>query len=439
MLLLEREDQPGYHTTGRSAAMFMESYGPPGVRARTRRQPRVSRAPPAGFTATPLLRAARRAWLLASPARATKPCWRASMGRWRPPVRGWSASMPRRCWRRVPVLRPERVVAGMLDSAATDIDAHALHQGCLAGLRRAGGTLRTAPRSARAPRWRRLAAGVRAGRAGARAPGGRRGRGQADPGRRAVPGAQRIGLVPHRRSAFTFAAPAGMDCSAWPVTSGIDEEWYFKLGPAVAGSPANADPMEPHDVAPEELDIAIGIDRIQQATTMQIRCPIRTWAGLRSFVPDGELVIGWDRQAREPSPFGLAGPGVMVLIQTAPGVSALRQRRCCWAGRSSGAVSPSLARPQDAAAVSPWSHRLGLGPAAGAGHPRGGLSRPAWLRSGSGARRVGRGFAAQRRDRARRTGAAGLARRHRPRCRHASTWTRSSGRAAFSGQSLSSG
>ena len=83
------------------------------------------------------------------------------------------------------------------------------------------------------------------------------------------------------------------------------------------GSPANVDPMVPHDVRPEEIDIATGIARIEEATTMTIRRPTRTWAGLRSFVPDGELVGGFD--AGVPEFFWVAGQGGYG-IQTAAGM-----------------------------------------------------------------------------------------------------------------------
>jgi D-arginine dehydrogenase len=73
----------------------------------------------------------------------------------------------------------------------------------------------------------------------------------------------------------------------------LDESWYMKPDAGVLiGSPANADPVAPQDVQPEELDIAIAIDRIERATTLTIRRPIRSWAGLRSFVADGDLVGG---------------------------------------------------------------------------------------------------------------------------------------------------
>jgi D-arginine dehydrogenase len=102
---------------------------------------------------------------------------------------------------------------------------------------------------------------------------------------------------------------------------GVDESYYFKPDAGrLLGSPANADPTVPHDVRPEELDIALGIDRIEAVTTLRIRRPESTWAGLRSFVPDGELVIGFD--ASSPGFFWLAGQGGYG-IQSAAGASAL--------------------------------------------------------------------------------------------------------------------
>jgi D-arginine dehydrogenase len=73
------------------------------------------------------------------------------------------------------------------------------------------------------------------------------------------------------------------------------------------GSPANADPVEPQDVQPEELDIALAIDRIETMTTLKIVRPTRTWAGLRSFVADGDLVGGFDVEV--PGFFWLAAQG----------------------------------------------------------------------------------------------------------------------------------
>ena len=134
-------------------------------------------------------------------------------------------------------------------------------------------------------------------------------------------GARPIGLEPRRRSAFTFHAPAGVDASNWPMVADVDETWYFKPDAGqLLGSPANLDLVAPHDVQPEELDIAIGIDRLQTATTLEIRRPSATWAGLRSFVRDGEIVIGFDDAC--PGFLWLAAQGGYG-IQSAAGASAL--------------------------------------------------------------------------------------------------------------------
>jgi D-arginine dehydrogenase len=106
-------------------------------------------------------------------------------------------------------------------------------------------------------------------------------------------GIRPIGLQPKRRTAFTFAPPPGLDTRHWPAVIALDESWYFKPDAGVLlGSPANADPVDPHDVQAEELDVATAIHRIESASSLTIRRPIRIWAGLRSFVADGDLVGG---------------------------------------------------------------------------------------------------------------------------------------------------
>ncbi len=130
-----------------------------------------------------------------------------------------------------------------------------------------------------------------------------------------------LGIQPKRRSAFIFDGPDGTDFRHWPTVCGVLEDWYIKPDAGqLLGSPANADPVPAHDVQPEELDIATGIAAIERDTTLRIRRPRRTWAGLRSFAPDGELVIGFDDTAA--GFFWLAGQGGYG-IQSAAGASAL--------------------------------------------------------------------------------------------------------------------
>jgi D-arginine dehydrogenase len=305
VLLLEREALPGMHSTGRSAAMFMESYGPPQVRALTRASRAFYQQPPLGFADAPIL----------APRGALYVAWQGQQAALDAMMQSLSAtgsvveriSAPE-CLRRVPVLQEAGLLGGAFEADAMDIDVHVLHQGFLRGFKDAGGVLwcdaelqQASPvgghwqvqlADGRPLRCRTLinAAGAWADDVAVRC------------------GARALGIQPKRRSAFTFGAPSGVDARHWPTVADVDECWYFKPDAAqLLGSPANADPVAAHDVMPEELDIAIGIAAIEAATTLAIRRPSRTWAGLRAFAPDGELVIGWD-PARAAF-FWLAGQG----------------------------------------------------------------------------------------------------------------------------------
>lgn len=318
--LLERESQPGYHSTGRSAAMFMETYGPPMVRALTRASRAFYERPPEGFA--PDLMQPRGVLYLATHGQEQE------LANTRKELLtncpGLQTLDARTTLAHVPCLRPDLVHGALYDAGAQDMDVHALHQGFLRGFRQkagADGELRTSAGVTRAVHdgrcWtvelsdgQTLRARTVVNAAGA----------WADE-LAAVFGVRPIGLVPHRRSAFTFKGPEGVDASHWPAVVGVDESYYFKPDAGqLLGSPANADPTVPHDVVPEELDIAMGIHQIESVTTLTIRRPASTWAGLRSFVPDGEMVIGHDDAS--PGFFWLAAQGGYG-IQSAAGASAL--------------------------------------------------------------------------------------------------------------------
>ena len=308
--VLEREAMPGYHTTGRSAAMFMESYGPPQVRALTRASRAFLTRVSSGETA-PI--APRGALFVARAEQADQ--LRALHEQLR--SEGARAQMLDTAAARalVPVVRVDAAALALLDDDACDIDVDRLHQRFLRGAREHGAQL-TVNADVRTidfaqGRWtvatatQCFTAPLLVNAAGA----------WADE-IAALAGVPRLGLQPCRRSAFTFAPPAGSDIRAWPCIADIDETFYFKPDAGVLlGSPANADPVPPHDVVAEELDIATGIARIEAATTLTIRRPIRTWAGLRSFVPDGALVGGFDDAA--PGFFWCCGQGGYG-IQTSP-------------------------------------------------------------------------------------------------------------------------
>ncbi len=318
VLLLEREAQAGTHSSGRSAAMFMESYGPPGVRALTRASRAFYLQPPPGFAEQPILQP-RAALFVATPAQhAELTALHEELA-----ASGTRLSLlnAEQIAQAAPALKPGLFDQALLDADGYDIDVDALLQGFLRGARQAGARLLTATEPARAERtaegWRVVLANGE--HVGARTVVNAAGAWADEVA--ALFGAAPIGIEPRRRSAFTFRPPEGLDVSAWPMVSAVDETWYFKPDAGqLLGSPANADPVAPHDVQPEELDIALGIHAIQEATTLESRRPTATWAGLRNFVRDGEIVIGFDGDC--PGFFWLAAQGGYG-IQSAAGASLL--------------------------------------------------------------------------------------------------------------------
>jgi D-arginine dehydrogenase len=293
VVILEREPRPAMHSTGRSAALYLESYGPPQVRALTLAGRDFLFSPPAGFADHPVLtprgaltigRAEDREALLAhyETVRALSPL-----------ARRLDAAQTHAM---VPVLRGD-VLGGVLEPDAMDIDVDGLFQAYLRGARRQGAVLvcdvavdSIARAGGAGSDWR-----VSAGPRSWRAPVVVNAAGAWSDEVAGLAGVMPIGLQPKRRSAFLFAPPAGADVRRWPAFIAADESFYVKPDAGLLlGSPANADPVAPHDVVPEELDIAIGIDRITNWTTLEIRRPSHAWAGLRSFVADGGLVGGFD-------------------------------------------------------------------------------------------------------------------------------------------------
>ena len=293
-IVLEREAQPGYHSTGRSAALYTVAYGTPQVRALTAASRAFYDAPPAGFSDHPLLTP--RGELVVDFSGDAAELQRQFEQARQQVAEARLLSAEQAC-AMVPVLRRERVRGALYDPSAADIDTAALHQGYLRGIRQLGGEIHCDREVLAISRstegWQVDCAGQRysatllINAAGA----------WCDQIAQ-LAGLPGIGLQPKRRAAFTFQAGEGIDCQNWPALVSLDESFYFKPDAGLLlGSPANADPVAAHDVQPEELDIALGIHQIETHTSLQIRRPEHTWAGLRSFVADGDLVGGFDAQA----------------------------------------------------------------------------------------------------------------------------------------------
>ncbi|HLJ20542.1 MAG TPA: FAD-binding oxidoreductase [Stellaceae bacterium] len=312
VVVLEREDTLGYHSTGRSAALYTETYGNAAIRALTVCSGPFFRNPPPGFTEHPLLTP--RGVVIAAPAESeTK--FRAALAeaqRYAPTV---GAISPDEALRFCPALRPEWFRFAFHEPDAMDMDVHAIHQGFLRGLRARGGTVVTGAEVQAIARqgsdWKvttsagAFTAPIMLNAAGA----------WADEIAKLV-GVRPVGLVPKRRTAFVIDLPAGTDAAAWPIVCDVDETLYWKPEAGrLLVSPADETPMPPCDVQPEEMDIAEAAHRLETRTHLTVTRVVRKWAGLRSFVRDKTPVVGHAPEA--PGFVWLAGQGGYG-IQTSP-------------------------------------------------------------------------------------------------------------------------
>ncbi|HKH67912.1 MAG TPA: FAD-binding oxidoreductase [Reyranella sp.] len=306
VVILEGEHVPAYHTTGRSAALHSETYGSPEIRAITVASGRFYRKPPAGFADHPLLTP--RGAIIAGRAEQQAGMQKnaAEFAHLVPSVR-WLE--PAEVLRRQPLLKPGAAAGGAIfEPEADDMDVAAIHGGFLKGARAAGAVLRLDAEvtgleagdglwtiSLRDGEKLRATNIVNASGAWADVVA-------------AMAGAGPVGLVPKRRTAFTFDSPAGLDLAHMPMVIDFDESWYIK--PEVGqfmGSLADETPSPPCDAQPEEIDVATAVERIETATTLSIRRIKNKWAGLRSFVADKNLVVGYDTKVK--GFFWLAGQG----------------------------------------------------------------------------------------------------------------------------------
>lgn len=316
VLLLEAESQPGYHATGRSAAFWSETYGGPGIQPLTSASGPFLADPPADFADRPFL-SPRRALHIAD---AEGEAALAALDR---EFAGSSVSLERldraRLEAMVPGLRPGWG-QGVLEESCTDINVAALHEAYLRRARAGGATLVTDARLERAERrgglWRLetrqgpLEASVLVNAAGA----------WADEVAR-LAGAAPVGIQPYRRTLSQLRTrPAAPD--DLPLVVDALGRFYFKpeAGGRVWLSPHDETACPPGDVAPEELDIALAIDRFEQVVDWHVEAVEHSWAGLRSFAPDRLPVYGFDPEAE--GFFWCAGQGGFG-IQTAPAGSRL--------------------------------------------------------------------------------------------------------------------
>jgi D-arginine dehydrogenase len=315
VVLLEAEEQPGYHATGRSAALFVESYGNALIRGLATGSKAFLTMPPEGFVADPLL-TPRGCLYIGRQDQQGELADLCSLASER--VDNVSLQDADFALQKVPALRPEYVAGCVWEPDGQEIDVHGLLQGYLRRIRANDGKVlcnkRVAAIEQSGEGWR-LQAGdeqVEARRiinaAGA----------WADEIAE-MAGAARVGLTPLRRSVCIVPPPAGHDIDHWPMVIDASEEFYFKPDAGkIMVSPGDQTPSPPMDAFADDMDLAVAIDRMQRSLEIEVTRIEHSWAGLRTFAPDHTPVVGYDPEVG--NFFWLAGQGGYG-IMSAPALS----------------------------------------------------------------------------------------------------------------------
>ncbi|HEX7114577.1 MAG TPA: FAD-binding oxidoreductase [Steroidobacter sp.] len=294
VLILERETQAGYHSTGRSHALYEPLYGGPVAEGLALASLAFMEQPPPGFADHPLLRA-RGAIYFGEPgdeASLAALAQRAESAGLRFP--GMSVE---EVLQRVPILNSDRITGALFDAGTREIDVHGLHQGFLRGMRAAGGRLLTSAEVTRIERMHgrwcvstpqgTFSAPIVVNAAGA----------WVDEIARAAH-LPDLGHQPLRRTMVVVDLRRDVDASKWPHVESVRDGFYFKAESGrLMVSPADETPVAPCDAQPDELDVAVAIDRLEHLTTLEVRRPSHAWAGLRTVAPDRSPVIGFDETA----------------------------------------------------------------------------------------------------------------------------------------------
>jgi len=308
--LLEAEERPGYHSTGRSAASWIENYGNENIVKLNRASFDFLNAPPDDFPTDSLLH--ERGVL-----------WTALPGQEDTLAAALNddvvAATAAEALARVPALRSDSDMGFAWEEAAFDIDVARLHDGFLKQAKRGGATLHCNARVddvTKTPSGWRVSAGddvfetpVVVNAAGA----------WADTVA-SLAGARPAGLTPLRRSAAMIPVPDEYEPSDWPMVVNVAESFYFRPdGGSLMLSPADTTPVEPHDAYADDMAIAEAADVFGRTMTFPVTRVTHTWGGLRTFAPDKTPVVGMDALDGF---FWLAGQGGYG-IQTSPAMAML--------------------------------------------------------------------------------------------------------------------
>ena len=303
VVLLEREATPGYHTTGRSAAFFTVNYGNKTIRSLTVASRQFFSNPPGDFADHPLM-AARGILTVARADQHSE--FLQNLGEAKFSSENISEVGADEAVTLFPTLRRDSVAYAHYETGLY-MDVDQIHGGYLRQLKVRGGKLVCGANTGSITRvgdvWRvTSSAGVFEAPIVINATGA-----WADEVAH-LAGVTPIGLEPRRRTVIIFSGPPEVDLDHAPMVIDVNEDFYFKPEAGkILASPADETPSPPCDAQPEEVDVAITVERIEAATTMPINQINHKWAGLRSFFADRTPVVGFDPSAK--GFFWLAGQG----------------------------------------------------------------------------------------------------------------------------------
>jgi D-arginine dehydrogenase len=291
--LIEAEEAAGYHSTGRSAAIWIQNYGPPDVQKLTGLSRAFFEAPPAGFTDSPIM--AHRPVVFLAPSEQE-----AHLERLMNEGIGL-VDLPIATLREmVPALKPGYATRAAIENDAFDMDVAALHQGFLRLLKAHDGVLALRSRAGTITRKGGMWHVEVTGGVVFHAPVLVNAAGSWGDEVAAQAGVRTLGLTPKRRTGVVID-PAPFLPAHWPMMNDVDHTWYCRpeARTKLMLSPADETDDTPHDVQPDELDIAIAVDRMQQALDIEVRRVEHAWAGLRTFTPDRSLAFGWAKDGEK--------------------------------------------------------------------------------------------------------------------------------------------
>ena len=332
VVILEKESQLAYHTTGRSSAIFQLGYNKGDILLHilVKASEDFLRHPPTGFTTHPLLTPRCLIHVATAEKQSALDDLQRKLSKIDVETDYIDGAEARRL---LPILAPEFHGRALREQGTADIDVNALHEGYLRQIKASGGDVITkagvTALTRRDNQWH-----VTSTKGTYRAPIVINAAGSWVDQIAALANISPINIRPMRRTVIMVAPPEGISADSWPLVMDAAEGYYFKPDSGkILMTPGDEKFVPPCDVQPEEIDIAYGAHYLETATTLKVDKIDRSWAGLRNQVTDGHPVVGFDSE--QEGFFWLAGQGGFG-IKTSPAM-----------GRITAALIAGTGLPQD--------------------------------------------------------------------------------------------